>query len=577
MTFEICVKRKTIIDTTEHALVVGGPGSGKTTLALLKSRELIPELELGQSVLFLSFSRAAVQQILERCKEIFSKEEMKRIDVRTYHSFCWDILRSHGGLLGGKRMKMMSPSDEGIKRTMFVGDWAEESRRMLGEDGIVCFDQFAPATAALFGRSKHLRDWMGRLYPLVIFDEFQDSDDEQWLFVQELCLVTQTLFLADPDQQIFGGGFRPGVRSDRLDILKATISLKEIDLTNDNYRSADSEILAYANAVYSGVAPLPKTKDVKTLSYNSFNNIFKSSVHFAVAVTRAELRRRGIEKPKMAVLARSNDLVAEISDILQLQHSYNDRTLKPIPHEVVWDQLLSAAAGEVIAAALEYKSSDVETSGHFIHKKVYEYFLMKKDHCEQYGGRGAKGAMDKAERFLTAQTHKKEGKAVRRGAPKELELALNASPDLLGDPVADWKTVRAAFQSHRDLKSIFQDARMLRLFRASDVLASSLSNLWVSQASYSGAARALKRVLDRERVMGMDSQPEGVSLMTIHKSKGKEYDGVVLVEGQYASPFFLQHEAPEFAASRRLLRVGISRARHLVILVRPKNAQVLVS
>ena len=51
-------------------LVTGGPGSGKTTLALLKAQRQIASLEPGQEVLFLSFSRAAVRQVLLRCKDI---------------------------------------------------------------------------------------------------------------------------------------------------------------------------------------------------------------------------------------------------------------------------------------------------------------------------------------------------------------------------------------------------------------------------------------------------------------------------------------------------------------------------
>lgn len=58
--------------------------------------------------------------------------------------------------------------------------------------------------------------------------------------------LTQTLFLADTEQRIFEGTFRPGVRADRLDILKDAIDLGEVDLRDDNYRSADSDILAVA-------------------------------------------------------------------------------------------------------------------------------------------------------------------------------------------------------------------------------------------------------------------------------------------------------------------------------------------
>jgi len=575
MVFTICAKRQSVIDEQGHALVVGGPGSGKTTLALLKSKRILDALAPGQSILFLSFSRAAVQQILRRCREILTKEEMKRIDVRTYHSFCWDILHCHGRLLGGRPLKMMAPSEEGTRRTQFDGDWAAESRRLKEEDGMVCFDLFASATAELFEGSIHLRSWMGRLFPLVILDEFQDSDDDQWRFVQQLSAVTQTLFLADTEQRIFEGTFRPGVRADRLDILKDSIELSEFDLRDDNYRSADSDILAYADCVLSGKGPLPKSEDVKRIPYD-YKNQFAASVHFAVAVTLHTLRKRGIHDPTLAVLARSNDLVAEISDILEVPHVYNGRNLNPIPHDIVWDQELSASAGVAMAAALEFVSLDTPAAREAMHAKIEEYFLIKKDYCERYSGRGAKAAGTKATRFGKAKANVAEDKALTQGSPQTLERALSVIPALTGDPVRDWKVVRSAFQAHDDLKAIFQDARMVRLFRASDALATALAGRWMERATYEGAARMIRSVLDQERLIGFERDPKGVSLMTMHKSKGKEFDGVVLAEGVYSSPFFLGHEAPGFAPSRRLLRVGITRARSFVLLVRPRKAQPLV-
>lgn len=575
MTFTICAKRQSIIEEQGHALVIGGPGSGKTTLALLKSKGILDTLAPGQNILFLSFSRAAVQQILKRCREILTKEEMKRIDVRTYHSFCWDILHCHGRLLGGRPLRMMALSKEGTRRAQFDGDWAAESKRLKEEDGMVCFDLFAAATAELFERSTHLRSWMGRIFPLVILDEFQDSDDDQWRFVQQLSAVTQTLFLADTEQRIFEGSFRPGVRANRLEILKGAIVLREVDLRDDNYRSADSDILAVADCVLSGKGPLPKSEDVKALRYE-YRNQFAATVHFAVAITLGTLRKRGIDDPNVAVLARSNDLVAEISDILEVPHSYNGMELKPIPHSIVWDQELSASAGVAMAAALEFVSLDTASAREAMHAKIEEYFLIKKDFCQRYGGHGAKAAGTKAVRFGKARANVAGGKALTQGSPKAFDAAISAIPALTGDPVRDWKTVRTAFQAHDDLKAIFHDARMVRLFRASDKLATALAGRWMERANYEGAARMIRSVLDQERLIGVEHDQKGVALMTMHKSKGKEFHGVVIVEGMYSSPFFLEHEAPDFAPSRRLLRVGITRARSFVLLVRPGTARPLI-
>ncbi len=496
MPFTICDKRRAIIDEPSHALVIGGPGSGKTTLALLKCKALLPMLSSGQSILFLSFSRAAVQQIVTRCREILTKEEMKRIDVRTYHSFCWDMLRCHGAILGGRRIRMMAPGEESARRTQFDGDWATESQRLKDEEGIVCFDLFASATAELLEGSTHLREWMGKLFPLIILDEFQDSDDEQWRFVQQLSLVAQTIFLADTEQRIFEEDFRPGVRADRLDILKSTINLLEVDLRDDNYRSTDCGILAFANCVLSGNGSFAKSEDIHFLHYR-YNAQLASTVHFAVAATLGELRKRGVADPSVAVLARSNDFVADISDILETPHTFNNRRLKPIPHEVVWDQELSASAGVAMAAALEFVSRRDQSSRRALHAKIEDYFLVKKDFAERYGGRGAASANQKAMRFGKAKKYVSASKNLSKGSPKALEDSLATIGSLSGDPVGDWKSVRAAFQRHDDLKPICQDARMVRLFRASDTLATALSGRWMERGNYGGAARIIRSVLDQ--------------------------------------------------------------------------------
>ena len=64
---ERCNLREQLLDCRGHALVIGGPGSGKTTIALKKAVVRINEgLAPGQSVLFLSFSRAAVARMGEQ-------------------------------------------------------------------------------------------------------------------------------------------------------------------------------------------------------------------------------------------------------------------------------------------------------------------------------------------------------------------------------------------------------------------------------------------------------------------------------------------------------------------------------
>jgi DNA helicase-2/ATP-dependent DNA helicase PcrA len=66
--------------------------------------------------------------------------------------------------------------------------------------------------------------------------------------------------------------------------------------------------------------------------------------------------------------------------------------------------------------------------------------------------------------------------------------------------------------------------------------------------------------------------------MTIHKSKGKEFDCVVLAEDAHRAPLFdTDREPAPYEKSRRLLRVGLTRAKHFVAIVRPVGATPLVS
>ena len=143
---KICDKRRAILEGGGHMLVLGGPGSGKTTIALLKARRFVLErLRPEQSVLFLSFSNAAIRRILESVGNVLSKDIGRRVEIKTYHSFAWDILRSHGYLLSSQRnLTIVAAQDAAVLRAgLNDNDWATEEEHLFAKEGRVTYDQFA--------------------------------------------------------------------------------------------------------------------------------------------------------------------------------------------------------------------------------------------------------------------------------------------------------------------------------------------------------------------------------------------------------------------------------------------------
>lgn len=568
MNIELSGAARNAYDHSGPLLAIGGPGSGKTTLALLKAKHFAPALKPGQCVLFLSFSRSAVQQVLASCSKQLTAAERKPVVVQTYHAFCLDLLRAHGRLLTGFPPQVLYPGDEHLRRAEFTGDWSVETARLGEVEGVFAFDRFAEAATRLILGS----DTIGRLiadkYPFVILDEFQDTSDDQWELVQQLARRSELIFLADPEQRIFD--YDPQVDPLRLEQLEQRLKPTVFDLGGQNHRSPNAGILAYANAVLH-CTPAPQTPDVVLVKYPPrVRGSAERTTHLEVIRMFNALRKQGVQRPSIAVLARSNSMVATASSWLSSDaHRFNGRTLPPIAHDVAWDADLAASAAIVVGTILEWPGLERADAVARTIDAVADFCRMK----NAVEPKGNKSALDLARRLSDSAVAVRGGTTPRINTAKHLLAAWSGHPPQLGDPVRDWLAARAVLQGPADLAGVFTHARFTRLFGATDEIGGQLAQQWDATSSYLRASAIVKRAIDAGRIAGDARQPNGCIVMSLHKSKGKEFDGVLIVEGAFAGVFFNpDREQPPFESTRRLLRVGITRARYRVAIVRPAHS-----
>jgi DNA helicase-2/ATP-dependent DNA helicase PcrA len=348
----ICKDRQRILDAKGHVVVTGGPGSGKTTIALRKALLRIGAgLDRGQKVLFLSFSRAAVARIVEAARKDLPAETRKLLEVQTFHSFCWQLVRGHGYLLGAPRkIQIIMPHDERARRdgaTEHDPAWDAERERLFREEGLLAFDLFAPKALALFQRSNAVRELVAGRYPLIIVDEAQDTGTEQWGCIAALADLVQLVCLADLDQQIYD--FRHDVSPERLNEIIALLKPERVELGGQNNRSPTVEIVKFGNDILANTPRHAKYEGVSLFNFQSDAGKRDRAIRQAVGtVYRAIEKRTGGPPRHVGYLTNWGKGVAIIARALQ-----GGAGQREIPHHVAMDEAEILLATRVVALCLE--------------------------------------------------------------------------------------------------------------------------------------------------------------------------------------------------------------------------------
>ncbi len=572
--FELSPEKQRVLDTAGHMLILGGPGSGKTTIALVKANSAIAtgKIRTHQRVLFLSFARATVARVREAAEGCVSAEHLRSVEISTYHGFAWKLLRSHGYLINGKPIpRLISPPDANARLAGLPNAAARtaEIRRLFHEDGVLHFDLFAQLAGDLLRTSKALQRIVSTAYPIIILDEFQDTDAAEWRMIQAVGQTSILIALADPDQRIYE--FR-GADPLRIDAFITQYHPTMFDFGLENNRSNGTDIVSFGNDLITGANVGKTYADVEITPYQVRR---APSTHVDIKLQTMRCIKRlldsGLPEWSLAVLVPTNQLMMEVSDyLLASQQFQGGRRLPAVTHSVAFDSDGPSLAAAVVAAALE--------SGDSISEVATRIMLRLREHI-----RGRKGNKSPGQQQLEladflgqyVKTGQVRGSARKALIDDCLRIATHVSEyQFSGDPGEDWLAMRRLFQESErpELAVIAYDAKYLRLLHKGSALRSRLNALWRSNGSYAGAITAIRDALLQEHLFSGAKQWKGVHVMTIHKSKGKEFDEVIVYEGRYQHRIVAENAtADRTTQARRNLRVAVTRAKRRATLLTPAN------
>lgn len=570
-----------------RAVVRAQVGSGKT--AVLAHRVLYLHLVRGvalRDMAVATFTTRAAQQLVERVSGLLSRpaEPQDYGLFGTLHGVCrtllqlrlplqnlgWqpdfrvvdedratalltDLVRAHGlrvqfpnqlrARLGqwrrtGQSLRAGVPVVDDLARLATIYDAEKRARNVMD------FDDLIGAAAAL------LRADSGQLVQALVVDELQDCAPAEVELLTALAPRSASFFaVGDPNQSIYGWrGSDPFV----FGTLSESLQCSTFDLPN-NYRSTP-EILSAARATLgkaaSGAALNATRPTGARVSVLRHHNPHQEALYLARRLQ--SLAEAGVAWPRMAVLARTRRQLSGLREVLQSQGipcaeppgaSWSERpaaawllqVLRALPdreplalRNLLIDKQYGLAGGRELGKP---KAPGPDVRAHAALQAQLAALFVRKPDAE----RNLAPVRDFLERLG----------ALSVGAPAVTAGAAGT---------AQWLWQALELQSvlrpaHRDYQ---RDAGHVR---------AALEQLVEVQALCQDWSAAARLVLDGDPAQQADA--DGIAMLTLHASKGLEFDhvflsgcnqGVLPLASAYASP-------ADLAEERRLLFVGLTRAR----------------
>ncbi len=588
---DLSPQQKAAVEHIGPALVIAGAGSGKTRTLTAKISYLIENGYAPENILAITFTNKAADEMKRRLVGLTGLPINRFPWVRTYHSACFQILKKHCRVLGYEsplqiysdyqqqkifkeiliqynidrknlyaiRAGISNAKNSGRPMAYFdanprVGairfvDIYKAYEKALREKNAVDFDNILLMTRDLLSNHEDIRDYYRAHFQYILVDEYQDTNNLQEDLTR-LFLGNGNLFCVGDDWQAIYG-FRGSNVNHFLSFTENYPEAKIFRL-EQNYRSAD-EIVKTANGLirFNEHRMDKSCFSDKTGGIVEINDFFSDDEESQwVAQTIQRLRQMNIPYDRMAVLYRTK--------FCSLPYERTFRAAR-IPYRMLGDRgffdrreildincYLTAAVFEKDDAAFERV---INTP-----RRGIGPGMISKINAYREAGSGLQGAARVAltKKLLTPKVHSALSRLLEL-----IDDIRSMTPDAAIREILE----RTGYPDFLKQQSKTGDDYTSRM--------ENIEQLIFASSEYETLLSYLEEAaLVREDKGDEEEQDFGVSLATIHASKGLEFAAVFVIgcEENLLPHWKSKESEAELQEERRLMYVAMTRAEQYLFL-----------
>lgn len=573
--------------------VIAVPGSGKTKTMMERIGILVNKHGISpENILGLTFTKNAAEEMKHRLVEVLG-DRSERVHLSTIHSFCYYLLKREGfvfEIVAGKEqlilikevLKQLKIKDLTVAtvlreislaknnlidaqefKTLFDGDKSmmkvAEIYRLYDEikskKMLLDFDDLLIQSHEMLRHNTEIREKYLEMFNSILIDEFQDTNPVQLailkLLIKENRENSSFWVCGDDHQSIYGFA---GASVGNILNFKTMFPMSEQFILELNFRSTQKIVQACSNLARHFKRQIPKNFKTNNIEGDSVITLESSSEMTEALVLVSEItdlvERKGYAYKEIAVLYRAN-----------FQSLYPEEAFlqNKIPFYIQGGQsLFSRKEIRILLGYLRViqnpDSEEADEALLNILNAPVRYVSNKskselKEFCDKKGIHLYQGL--KETRFDTPFIRKNIREFINFMDPLIEEVDTFGPSELL-------KLLR----NNLDYDRFIVDEDMPS---PDDIVIENLNHLQLSAGRYNDI-KSFLQYIDTFEDSKTSQNKEGVSLMTIHKSKGLEFKVVFLigmVEG------LLPSAKGNIEEERRICFVAISRAMELLFLSYP--------